>query len=847
MMLASGTCGAQVRTGTQAGKDTVAPARDTTARRDTTGAVRSPSGVDTTVVYSASDSITYDLTKRTMYLYGKADIQNRELRLRAERVNINWTTSVLNAQGVPDSTDTTGRKYRGLPDLIDGSETYHGFTVSYNFKSKKGKIDVGKTEIEKGLYYGEEIKKIDTDMLFVADGKFTTCDLEHPHYYFASPEMKVIVKDKIIARPVFLYIDDVPVFALPFGIFPGERGRRSGLIAPAYGESSRGRYLTHLGYYWAMNDYMDWNARADGYSKGSYTLYSDFRYALRYKFTGSISGSYGRSIFGNVGDPGYSDQRVFNIHLGHSQEFDPTTHLIVDFSFMSGSYYQRTSNDLGDLLQQNAVSNATLTKSWEGTPNSMTINIRRDQNLQPTLAPGQYAVVVSQDLLPNISFNHSQSFPFRSSKRSGSSDLAWYEMIGLSYSGQYEDVRTKYMLATGDSIGENRGVAHSVGMNASPKLGYFTITPQISYSEWWYDSYINRFVDADGNVVTQRNKAITAARAYSLSVSASTKLYGVIQPNIFGITGIRHQVLPSVAYVYTPDFSAPGYGFYGRYIDTTGRQQVYSHHEGSILGGPGAGRQQAVQFNLGNVFDMKTMSSDSGAQENKFQLLNLNLGLSYNFAADSLRFSDLSMNFRTSIGQLLSIGGNANYSLYQAVRDPSGYGYRINKLLINQAGRLGDLTQFGISVGTHLSGEKKKTTSGPILADSTARTKSGYIGLRDQDIPDFSIPWNLDLTWSFSQSQPFPWQKFRSSTISAKLGFNLTDMWKFDMSANYDIVNKVFVTPAISVYRDLHCWEMSFYWVPIGTYRNFRLEIKLKEPQLQDIKVTKQESARGIY
>ena len=84
---------------------------------------------------------------------------------------------------------------------------------------------------------------------------------------------------------------------------------------------------------------------------------------------------------------------------------------MVDFTFTSGSYYQKTSNNLNDLLRQNVVSNATLTKFWEGTPNSMTVNIRRDQNLQAV--PGS---VELSEMLPSISFNSSQSFPFRSGK-----------------------------------------------------------------------------------------------------------------------------------------------------------------------------------------------------------------------------------------------------------------------------------------------------------------------------------------------------------------------------------------------------------------------------------------------
>jgi lipopolysaccharide assembly outer membrane protein LptD (OstA) len=837
---------AAVNPDTTARQDTVTlAARDTSGgRRDTTKAAKSPSGIDTTVVYSATDSVIYDISKKMMYLYGNGDIKHKELRLKAENININWTTSVLNAAGVRDTADTTGKKYRGLPDLVDGSETYHGYTIAYNFKTKKGKIDVGKTEIEKSLYYGEEIKKVEADVLFVEDGKFTSCDKEHPHYYFASPTMKVIVKDKIIARPVYMYIADVPVFALPFGIFPSERGRRSGLIAPAYGSSDRGRYLTHLGYYWAISDYMDWNMRTDLYSKGSYTLYSDYRYALRYNFTGDLSASFARSVTGEVGDPGYSDTKVYNLHVGHSQSFNPTTNLRVDFTFTSGSYYQRTSNNLNDLLQQDVVSNATLTKSWEGTPNSMTLNISRDQNLQP--APN---AVESRTVLPSFSFNHGQSFPFRSAKHSGSGNLALWELIGYTYSGQFQNVITRMNDST-FSRDDNHGVLQNFSLNLSPRAGYFSITPFFNFTEKWYDRRTRqRFNQTDSTVVTDVQKGFRAIHTYQVGVSASTKLFGILQPGILGITGIRHQLVPSISYTYQPDFSKPQYGYFGRYNDQNGVEHVYSYYDGSLYGGAPAGEVQAISMNIGNVFEMKRLVNDTTGKEDKFQLLNLGLGLSYNLAADSIRFSELSVNFRTAIGQVLSISGNASYNLYKFVVDPlTSAGRRVNTLLLSDQGRLGDLTNFGISVGTRLSGEKKKPAPGTAQADTLARTpKTGFIGLYDQEEPDFSIPWNMDLTWNFYQSQADPRFKFRSSTLSAALGFNLTDAWKISASASYDIVNKVFAAPQITIYRDLHCWEMNFYWVPAGQYRNFRLEIKLKAPQLQDIKVTKQVNARGIY
>ena len=844
--------------------------RDSAAARDTSRAdtAKSSSGIDSVVTYTASDTIVYDLGSRTMILYGKGDIKYRDMGLKAEVVDINWVTSLLHAEGVADTADTTGKKMKGLPEMIDGAETYRGRVVEYDFKSKKGRIDLGKTEQDKSYYYGDEIKKVSPEEMYVEDGKFTSCDLDHPHYYFGSPEMKIMLKDKIVARPVFFYISDVPVFALPFGIFPSERGRRSGIIGPAFGESSRGRYLTHLGYYWAMSDYTDVAFKADGYSKGSYTLYGDFRYALRYLFNGGIDASYGKVVSGEPSDPGRTVTSVFNVHLGHNEQFDPTSQLVVDFTFTSGSYYQNTSLNLNQLLMQNAVSNATFTKSWEGTPNSMTVNIHRDQYLQT----GQTSTI-----LPDISFNRSQTFPFRSSKRSDvGSALKWYELISYTYAGQFEDVQTNTPITTGADSGrlafdERRGVQHSFTLNMAPKVGYVTLTPFFNYTEKWYDEhtemeqvYLNTgrlsggprpslfgLSEPSDQFVARNVHELSAVRYYNLGLQASTKFFGIFQPNVFGIKGIRHQVTPSLSYTYAPDFAADRFGYYGKYYDTLGVAHRYGLYDREVFGGAPAGKQEAISFNVGNVFEMKTVSHDTSGQDNKFQLLNLNAGISYNFAADSLRFSELALDYRTSIGNYLSIGGSTTYNLYKFVRDTGSVptGQRVNKFLINTDHRLADLTAFTVSIGTHLSGEKHSTTAGPIVstADSLARAqKRGYVGLYDQEAPDFSIPWNLDLNWNYTMQRENPLYPSKSSGISASLGFNLTEYWKINATTSYDLINRVFTAPQITVYRDLHCWELNFNWVPTGPYRNFHVEIRLKAPQLQDVKITKQGGLRGI-
>jgi lipopolysaccharide assembly outer membrane protein LptD (OstA) len=829
---------------TPSSNDSASVVKDSAAVRAT------PSGIDSVVTYSAADSVVYSLTSRTMYLYGKGDIKYKELGLKAENIDVNLNTSILNAIGVRDTSDSTGRKFIGEPDLIDSGEKYHGSRISYNFKSKKGKIHLGETEIEKGLYYGDEIKRVDTNVLFVGDGKYTTCELEHPHYYFGSPEMKVTVKDKIVARPVYLYIDDVPIFALPFGVFPSERGRRSGLIAPAYGESAgRGRYLTHLGYFWAISDYMDLSLRGDGYTKGSWVLYSDFRYTKRYDFSGDVSGSYAKTISGLAGDPAYSKQTQFNLHFGHKQEINPTTHLTVDMTFASGNYYQTTSTNLSDLLRQNIVSNATLSKSWEGTPNSMSINIRRDQ-----VIGGSKAGEVSE-VLPSLSFSRGQTYPFRPSGTSASaSEMPWYQLIGYTYGGVFQNTRTKTKV---DSVSfktdERRGIEHRITVNASPKVGYFTFTPFFNYTESWHDKYIDKSVNwSDSSVVTSEAKAITAVRYYNMGVSAGTKLYGMFQPGIFGVKAIRHQITPSLTYSYNPDFSKPRYGYFGRYTDTAGVVQKYNRYEREPYNSVPSFESQSVSLGVGNVFEMKMEGNDSTGEERKYTLLNLDAGISYNLAADSLRFSALSLGYRTSIGQLLNISGSSAFNLYKFELDPKNplVGRRVNKFLLKEQGRLAELTSFSLSIGTRFSGEKKETKAGPQQSaeDSLAREqKKGYVGLYDVAEPDFSIPWNLDLNWNFSQNQENPNVKFRSSNLSASLGFNLTEYWKISATSSYDVLNKQFAAPQITVYRDLHCWEMNFTWSPTGVARGFHLEIRLKAPQLRDVKVTKQYNARDVY
>jgi lipopolysaccharide assembly outer membrane protein LptD (OstA) len=726
---------------------------------------------------------------------------------------------------------------------MEGAKRYDASKLRYNFLTRQGTIDMGSTEIEGGYYLGEKIKKVDENNYFIQNGRYTTCDKAEPDYYFGSPKLKVIQGEKVIAEPVFLYIDDVPVFALPFGIFPNHPGRSSGLIPPAYGEDPNyGMYLAHLGYFWAINDFIDIALQGNYYTKGRYDLSSRFRYVLRYKLSGNIDVGGSRIRLGNETDIDRVFSDEWRIGVYHSQTITPTMSLNANVNFLSSiNYYNTATNNLDDLLKQNALSNVTLSKFWEGTPNSLSVNYSRDQNL----TTGEI-----RQTMPAMTFVRSQTFPFRG-KNTSMTDLRGYEQFSYAYNAQFqyndEKVLVNPAINNGNFSKNSRGgLKQGLNIAAPLKISEFNFSPYFNYTEVWYNkSVIKEFNPADSTVNTIDVTGFKTFRFFNSGLSLNTRLIGLFKTNFFGVKGFRHTITPAVTYNFQPDFSNPGWNAYGSYTNQFGNEVRYSYYEKEIFGSAPSGEQQALNFSVGNVFEMKVKNSDT--TENKFQLLNVNAGIAYNFAADSLKFSELGLNYRTQLGNLLNIAGGASFNLYKYV---DGIG-RVNKLLWNEDKKLLQLTNFNLSLSTTLNGGQISTGSDSTLeqqeASETSTYGSEYSGIYG-DVPvDFSIPWSVTFNYNYTINQNNPAVISKFSNISGNLNFNLTKNWKFTFSTGYDIFLHQFSTPYITIYRDLHCWEMNFNWVPTGIYRGFRFELRIKASQLRDIKVTKQTNFRGVF
>jgi hypothetical protein len=493
----------------------------------------------------------------------------------------------------------------------------------------------------------------------------------------------------------------------------------------------------------------------------------------------------------------------------------------------------------------------------------LSVYVTRDQDLREG---------TSTTVLPDISFSQSQIFPFRGS--GGTGDYAWYELIGFNYSGQMKNQNQSIWVTRNSEKKkesyDRRGIRHSLSLIATPKLGYFTISPSFSYEEKWYGHRLERSFNAvDSTISTMDKTGFYAVRSFNVGVTASTKLYGTFQPNFAGILGIRHTVLPSISWHYNPDFTSPGWGNYLRYRGLNNAEVKYDPYSGydqrpgEIYGGSGSAESQSIGLGIGNTIEMKLkpVQGDTAETPRKFRLLDFDLSTSYDLVRDSLKLSQISLTYRTSIQGVLDISGSAYFSPYvfeqkRTLTDESGKTYsspgEVNRFMISNNMGLARLTNFSFTLSTSLSnetfssaGSKSDTTQGA-LAEAMRASKLPAPGNAQNAPYNFRIPWSLSLFYSYAIDQFNPAIKSRTSNISLSLSISPTPKWKIGARAYYDLVAKQLSSPEINISRDLHCWQMSFNWVPTGYYRRFYLCIQLKAPQLKDIKLERQGSDREI-
>lgn len=863
------------------------PNKDT-VRTDTI--VRSKSALDEPVQFSAKDSMTYFYKSGRANFYGDSKVNYLNLELTADYITMNVDSSLVHATGRTDSTGTEV----GRPVFRQGGDEYEPDSISYNFKSGKAFISNVYTEQGEGILISKESKRDSMGVTYFKDGMYTTCDAKHPHFYLRLTRGKMRPGEDVVFGPAYLVVEDVPLpLAIPYGFFPFTHSYSSGFIMPTYGdETSRGFYLRDGGYYLAISDKIDLKLIGEIYTKGSWALSANSTYKKRYKFNGSFLISYQNSKEGEKNMPDYAVSKSFKVTWTHRQDpkANPSQNFSASVNFATSSYER---NNLTSMYNPESLtqSNRTSSISYSRTISSIGLTLAGTFNLAQNMHDSTLAVT-----LPNLSISLSRLYPFKRKKMAGAE--RWYEKIALSYSGTLSNsITAKENEIMHKSLIRDwrNGMRHQIPISASFTVAnYINITPSFNFTDRMYSNKIMQSWDDQRNAV-QRDTLYGFYNVYNynLSVSANTKLYGMYYPlPWFGgkkISAIRHVFTPSVSFSYAPDFGAPRYGYWDSYTYTDAKGEArtvtYSPYTGSLYGTVSRGKTGSVSMDVSNNVEMKVRTDKDSTGYRKISLIDeLGGSLSYNLAAKSRPWSDLSMRIRLKLTKSYTFSLNALFATYAYEKDANG-NVRLSDRTEWSHGRFGRFqgmsqnfsytfnNQTFIKLLEKLSGKSGRSSGrnndnddegddddevdpdmqnvDPERAKSRNSAKGGKSGLDEDGYLKFSLPWSFSVSYGVSMRENtsgkinerrmrYPFKLTHTLNFSGNI--RISEGWNVNFSSGYDFnYHKLSMTTA-SLQRDLHCFSMSCSMV-IAPYRSYNFTFACKAGTLADaLKWRKQSS-----
>lgn len=795
--------------------------------------VKPKSSIESKITHNALDSILQNAKTKKIELFNQAHVTYEDIDLKAGYILIDNKNNTLFAKGIKDSLGYTQR-----PVFKQDSQESEQDSILYNFKTKRAIIYSIKSNQSGMITYAKKTKRVNDSTIFLQNLKFTTSDKVNPDYYIKTRKAKLVPGKKIIVGLSNLVIADVPTpIAIPFAYFPMTDKRASGFIIPTWGEASnQGYFLQNGGYYLALNDYLDISLMGDVYTNGSWGLRSESNYIVRYKYNGSFSLRYENLIRSVKGFDDYSKSSNFNIQWSHTQDSksNPNARFSASVNLGSSKYFRQSLNEVNssDFLTNTLSSSISYYKKIIGTPFNLNAVASHSQNTNTK------AISMT---LPSLQVNMDRIYPFAGKEGIKKNAL---QKVGLNYS-----MKGDYRINTTDSQffkpemfkTAKAGVQHTASANTNMKvLKYFTLSPNATYKEVWNWDYINRYYDATtGTAIKDTIRGFKSFREYNAGISLATNIYGVFNFN-GRLKSIRHTIRPSITYGYRPDFANKYNQQVQQSIDPTDIL-TYSPFENGIYGSPGSGLSNSIGISISNVLEAKIASKDSlDTEDKKITLLNnLNFSTSYNIAADSLKWSPVSINAGTRFFKdKLSINFGATLDPYQI----DGNGNRINK--INN--KIFRLTNANLSANVNFSSkdfekQEKKTTNNTNqnqFGGSSKNTKDkSNNDVKETKLYNATIPWNINIAYTISYSN---YGIINSEIGSNSLMFNgdleLSPKWNVRYSSGYDFKNKGFSYTRLGFTRDLDSWSFNFDWSPFGTNKSYYFRIGVNSSMLSDLK-----------
>ncbi len=862
-----------------------------TTKRDTANADsahKSKSALDEPVTYSAKDSITFDYSNSRAHLYGNSQVNYQNLQLTADDISLSLDSSLVHASGHLDSVGVI----QGKPLFKQGDDEYEPDKISYNFKTRKAFISNVYTQEGEGFMQSRDGKRDSSGVMYVQHGKYTTCDAEHPHFYFNLTRAKMHPGKNVIFGPAYLVVEDVPLpLAIPYGFFPFSSSYSSGFIMPTYGdESTRGFYLRDGGYYFAINDKIDLKALGEFYTKGSWGISAQTNYKKRYRFSGNFYFSYQNTKEGEKNMPDYSVSKSFKVTWSHRQDSkaNPTQSFSASVNFATSSYER---NNLTSMYNPESYTQSTRTSSvsYSKTFSNIGLTLSGTFNLSQNMRDSSISVT-----LPTLNISQSRFNPFKRKKSAGRE--RWYEKIAMSYTGTLANsINTKEDQLFHSSLVKDwrNGMRHQVPISASfSVLNYINVTPSFTFTDRMYTNKVMQSWDT-GRQAVQRDTTYGFYNVYNynMSLSANTKLYGMYRPlPWFGgkkIQAIRHVFTPTVSFAYAPDFGKSRYGFYDSYVKTDANGNVstvsYSPYSGMMYGTVSKGMTGSVSLDVSNNLEMKIRTDKDSSGYRKISLIDeLGASLSYNMAAKSRPWSDLNLRARIKLTKKYTYSLNAVFATYAYEKDENGrvfvgehtewsqgrfgrfqgtsqnlsysinndtfrklFGGRKNKGKTTTEGDEEDIDEEDETDPTmqNVDPDRKKAKNGAKSETNSDTDEDGYL--------KFGLPWNFNVSYGVTirentqgkfndKRMRYPYKLTHTLNFSGNI--RISEGWNINFSSGYDMnMHKLSMTTA-SLSRDLHCFQMSCS-VVLAPYTSYNFTFACKAGTLTDALKWKKQSS----
>lgn len=844
--------------------DTLIVAADTVRANPDSTRTAQKSDIETTINYSARDSIRVSLDGKLLFLYGDAKIVYGEVELEAEEIIIDWANNTLAAHGTRDSL---GQRV-GFPIFKNAQELYETKDIIYNFKTKRARISEVVTTQGDAYLHGDVVYKNEKGELLSLWNSYTTCNLEHPHFRIRATKTKAIPHDKIVAGPFYMEFNDIPLpLGFLFGMFPSPKKSASGIIVPSYGEEKRrGFNLRNGGYFFDISEYFKLALTGDIYSKGGHAVYANSNYVKRYKYNGTFNFAYSKNPDQDDKIETSNYTKDFRLTWSHTPQSKGTGRFSASVNAATATFNQNnnlsygTSGDIYNNPNLNNItaklsSNVSYSKRFSGTPFSLGLNLSHNQDLQTN---------VVDLLLPNLSVNMANIYPFLSkSGKTGPLDN-----FSISYTMNAQNRVTNNLgrlspTATTDSIapftGSNfatffangrKGMRHVIPASFSFKaLRYLTISPSVNYDEKWYGEQLTWGYNEDSVLVkTDTTKGFNRIANYSFSVGLTTRFYGMyyFKKKTSNVQAIRHIINPSISFGYTPDFTTNSQ-YYQKLIDPkdpTQRVFYQDRYQGFVYGGSTPGKSGAVGFGIGNNLEMKVKKPADSVARKVMLLNNLSLSSSYNLIADSFNLAPISISANTNIlDNVFNVNLAATLDPYTILTSVDEEGVTTERKvdeLVWKSGGIGRITTATLAISSNLNpkARNKETTSREKISKSDLPEQEKQFLLQNPNAyVDFEIPWSMNISYNLGYSHGINQPQKITQTISMNGDFSLSSAWKVTYTTGYHFESKEFTQTNFGIARDLHCWTMRLNWTPFGRFQQYNFTINVKSSVLQDLKL----------